>query len=123
MITANSAGKTYGQTAAFAGTAFTSSGLVNGDMVSSVTETSTGSGATAAAGSDPSAQARLAWRLALATDPGPDDVAEAVSFLARQRDDFAASGLKNLAGASPARLALATYCQALLSSNAFLYVD
>ena len=43
-ITANNASKTYGQTASFAGTAFTTSGLVNGDTVSSVTETSTGCG-------------------------------------------------------------------------------
>ena len=49
-ITANNASKTYGQTATFAGTAFTTSGLVNGDTVSSVTETSTGSAATAAVG-------------------------------------------------------------------------
>ena len=52
-ITANNASKTYGQTASFAGTAFTASGLVNGDTVSSVTETSTGSGPTAAVGTDP----------------------------------------------------------------------
>ena len=32
-ITANNASKTYGQTATFAGTAFTTSGLVNGDTV------------------------------------------------------------------------------------------
>ena len=49
-ITANNASKTYGQTATFAGTAFTTSGLVNGDTVSGVTETSTGSAATAAVG-------------------------------------------------------------------------
>ena len=52
-ITANNASKTYGQTASFAGTAFTTSGLVNGDTVGSVTETSTGSAATAAVGTDP----------------------------------------------------------------------
>ena len=52
-ITANNASKTYGQTAIFAGTAFTASGLVNGDTVSSVTETSTGSAATAAVGTYP----------------------------------------------------------------------
>ena len=49
-ITANNASKTYGQTASFAGTAFTTTGLVNGDTVGSVTETSTGSAATAAVG-------------------------------------------------------------------------
>ena len=52
-ITANNASKTFGQTASFAGTAFTASGLVNGDTVSSVTETSTGLGATAAVGTYP----------------------------------------------------------------------
>ena len=52
-ITANDASKTYGQTASFPGTAFTASGLVNGDTVSGVTETSTGSGPTAAVGTDP----------------------------------------------------------------------
>ena len=41
-ITANSTSKTYGNTLTFAGTAFTESGLVNGDTVSSVTLTSTG---------------------------------------------------------------------------------
>ena len=52
-ITASNASKTYGQTATFAGTAFTTSGLVDGDTVSSVTETSTGAAATAAVGTDP----------------------------------------------------------------------
>ena len=41
-ITANNATKTYGQTATFAGTAFTTTGLINGDTVGSVTETSRG---------------------------------------------------------------------------------
>ena len=57
-ITANNASKTYGQTASFAGTEFTTSGLVNGDTVSSVTVTSTGSAATAAVGPIPSCPAR-----------------------------------------------------------------
>ena len=52
-ITANNASKTYGQTVSFAGTAFTTSGLVNGDTVTSVTVTSTGSAATAAVGTYP----------------------------------------------------------------------
>jgi hypothetical protein len=49
-ITANDASKTYGETASFAGTAFTASGLLNGDTVSSVTETSAGSIPTATVG-------------------------------------------------------------------------
>ena len=52
-ITANNASKTYGQTASFPSTAFTTTGLVNGDTVSGVTETSTGSAATATVGDLP----------------------------------------------------------------------
>jgi hypothetical protein len=46
-VTANSTSKTYGQTVTFAGSEFTTSGLVNGDSVSSVTLTSAGAAATA----------------------------------------------------------------------------
>jgi hypothetical protein len=52
-ITANSASKTYGQTASFASTAFTTSGLVNGDTVTGVTETSAGAAATASVAGSP----------------------------------------------------------------------
>ena len=41
-ITADSTSKTYGQTVTFAGTEFTDSGLVNGDTITGVTQTSTG---------------------------------------------------------------------------------
>jgi hypothetical protein len=47
VITANSASKTYGRTITFAGTAFTETGLVNSDTVTSVTPTSAGAGASA----------------------------------------------------------------------------
>jgi hypothetical protein len=53
LITANSASKTYGQTVAFAGTEFSSSGLVNGDTVASVTLTSGGAAATATVAGSP----------------------------------------------------------------------
>ena len=49
-ITANNATKTYGQTATFSGTAFTASGLQNGETVGSVTISSSGAPATAAVG-------------------------------------------------------------------------
>ena len=42
VITANNASKTYGNTLTFAGTEFTTSGLVNGNTVSSVTLSSSG---------------------------------------------------------------------------------
>jgi hypothetical protein len=46
-ITANSRGKTYGQTVTFAGTEFTTAGLAGGDAVTSVILTSSGAAATA----------------------------------------------------------------------------
>src|SRR5262249_56778189 len=52
-ITANSTGKTYGQAVSFAGTEFTTVGLVNGDSVSSVTLTSPGAAATAGVAASP----------------------------------------------------------------------
>jgi hypothetical protein len=47
LITANSTSKSEGSTLTFAGTEFTTSGLVNGDAVTSVALTSTGAAATA----------------------------------------------------------------------------
>ena len=50
VITANSSSKTYGDTVTFAGTEFTVTGLEGSDTVTSVTLTSDGAGADAAAG-------------------------------------------------------------------------
>ena len=52
-ITAKDAAKTYGQTLTFAGNEFTTSGLVNGDTVNSVTLTSSGAAATAPVSGSP----------------------------------------------------------------------
>ena len=52
-ITAADATKTYGQTATFAGTEFTSSGLQNGEAIGSVTLASAGTAATAGVGATP----------------------------------------------------------------------
>ena len=49
-VTANSASKSYGQTRTFAGTEFTTSGLVSGDSVASATLASAGAAASAAPG-------------------------------------------------------------------------
>ena len=46
-------GKTYGDLVTFAGTEFTPAGLVNGDVVTSVTLTSAGAAAAAAVGTYP----------------------------------------------------------------------
>jgi hypothetical protein len=49
-ITAESTSKTYGQTATFAGTSFTETGLVNGDTITAVAETSDGAAVSATVG-------------------------------------------------------------------------
>lgn len=70
------------------------------------------------AGSEPKAQLHRAWRLALAEEPSREQLDSALAFVSAQRADFAASKEKD-----PARRALATFCQVLFGSNAFLYVD
>jgi mono/diheme cytochrome c family protein len=89
----------------------------------------------AEAGPESAAQVRLAWQWALSATPNDAQVASAARFLAAQSDGFAASvavqqGQGDKAspqkpdpGPDPARQALASFCQALLSSSAFLYVD
>ena len=52
-VTANNTSKNYGQTVTFAGTEFTSSGLVGGNTITSVTLTSSGATNTASVGSYP----------------------------------------------------------------------
>src|SRR5262249_7673932 len=52
-ITANSRSKTYGDTVTFAGTEFTSNGLVRGDTVTSVNLMSAGAAATATVAGSP----------------------------------------------------------------------
>lgn len=52
-ITAKNQSKTYGQTFTFAGTEFTTSGLVNGNTVASVTLTSTDAATSATVGTYP----------------------------------------------------------------------
>jgi hypothetical protein len=68
----------------------------------------------AEAGAGPAAQVRHAWRLAFAREPAAGEVAEAVAFLAEQARNFPAN---------PQEMALASFCQALLSANPFLYVE
>ena len=52
-VTADNRSKTYGDTVTFAGTEFTTSGLVNSDTVTSVTLTSSGAGASATVAASP----------------------------------------------------------------------
>jgi mono/diheme cytochrome c family protein len=72
------------------------------------------------AGNDPKAQVIHAWRLAYAAEPTADEVSDALAFLAGQAERHRAAAPKTN---DPMRQALASFCQALLSSNRFLYVD
>jgi hypothetical protein len=62
------------------------------------------------AGDDPRAQVTRAWRLAFAAEPDAAEIAEAIKVVAGAKPQAADAGL-------------AIFCQALLSSNPFLYVD
>jgi hypothetical protein len=82
------------------------------------------------AGDDPAARVRRAWTLALSREPTSEQVSAALAFLDAQEADFAARAESrpkpekaNTAGSSPSQLALASFAQALLGSNAFLYID
>jgi hypothetical protein len=77
------------------------------------------------AGSDRSAQALLAWRLALGTSPDHQRLAELAKFLKEQTSHFEEMKTDKQAKepSDPELLALASLCQALWSSNAFLYID
>lgn len=80
------------------------------------------------AGDDCARQIDLAWRLALARWPEESERASAIQFLDEQaghfRERLGQPELSELAKMqSPERLALASLCQTLLSSNAFLYAD
>jgi hypothetical protein len=83
------------------------------------------------AGDDPAAQVKRVWLLAFGQPVTDAEIAEAVKFLAAQRDYFeklppdkAAKPAKDAPPAlTPAEQSLALLCQALISSNRFLYVD
>ncbi|MBW3541029.1 MAG: DUF1549 domain-containing protein [Planctomycetes bacterium] len=77
------------------------------------------------AGDDPQAQVSLAWELAFAGEPTAEELAEAVAFLSEQSTILSASaGGQQQADAPPPALgALASFCQTLIGSNRFLYID
>ncbi|QDU08964.1 PSD1 and planctomycete cytochrome C domain-containing protein [Gimesia aquarii] len=66
-------------------------------------------------------QVKLAWMLAFGKVPTADEVKQSVEFIDSQIPQF--NTTKASSGKTPEQLALATFCQALLSSNEFLYVD
>jgi hypothetical protein len=71
------------------------------------------------AGADAQTQVQRAWRLAYGSEPSASEAREALTFLAEQAAGFQS----NHKGEDARQLALACFCQALLSSNRFLYVD
>jgi hypothetical protein len=78
---------------------------------------------------DCESQVQLAWRIAFSSVPSDLEVHAAVEFLAAQADHFQKTGKADAGQPAAASLqkaqqqAFATFCQALLSSNAFLYVE
>jgi hypothetical protein len=95
------------------------------------------------AGTDAAKRVALAWQLAYGAEPTPAEVARATRFLTEQESLFraapppkaaapnakapskvkAAKKPKAAPPPSPADRALAVFCQAVLMSNRFLYVD
>ena len=81
------------------------------------------------AGADPENRIRLGWQLAFGKEPTTAQVAAAVTFLKQQAKLINGKlppppkGSVVPAPASPEQAALASWCQALLGSNEFLYVD
>jgi mono/diheme cytochrome c family protein len=75
------------------------------------------------AGSVPAAQARLAWRMTLAREPNDPQIQSAVAFLTEHSEQFASQPMDKKNPVTPAQRALSSFCQALLISNGFLYVD
>jgi len=77
------------------------------------------------AGEDANAQFQLAWQLAFSRSPTDAEQQSGLAFLQAQMAEltsFKPSDPK-AKQPDPARLALANLCQALVSSNAFLYVE
>jgi len=70
------------------------------------------------AGADVKAQVAHAWKLAYAAEPSVSDMERSAAFVQQQTAALAKQSMSD-----PAHAALTNYCQALLSSNRFLYVD
>ena len=83
------------------------------------------------AGTNLSEQVRLAWQLAYSQTPGDDEIRQSVEYVESQTAHFEKNpapavtdpATKKPQSRKPADLALASYCQLLLGSNQFLYVD
>jgi hypothetical protein len=83
-------------------------------------------------GADPAARVRTAWKITLNRDPSSEELTNTLQFLSDQSKALAqpvtetpkTTGARALnVPQDPDARALATLCQALMSSNAFLYID
>lgn len=77
----------------------------------------------AEAGDDPATQVRRAWWLAFGESPDDSAVSQAAAFLEAQRVHFAGKPSTEKDALPPPLQSLALFCQSLLCSNRFLYVD
>jgi hypothetical protein len=83
------------------------------------------------AGPDATAQVKQAWLLAFGSAPSETELKNSVEFIAKQTAHFKAVPYKpepvakgkEAPPTEPAMQALTTFCQALLTSNEFLYID
>jgi hypothetical protein len=83
------------------------------------------------AGADHTAQVTRAWLLAFGRPPSADELKHSTEFLAKQTAFFQANPVKigpvakgkEAPPADAPTQALTTFCQALITSNPFLYVD
>lgn len=73
-------------------------------------------------GSEPALQVRKAWQLAYARDPSAVELTQSLDFLTARTEQLKQVPAPNTP-ADPARDALTSLCQVLLSTNEFLYVD
>ena len=74
------------------------------------------------AGTEPEAQVRLAWRLALGREPSSRELQSGSAFINAQARQRSAREPDKTESASQ-KLALADFCQAIFALNEFIYVD
>ena len=77
---------------------------------------------------DRRAQVKLAWELAFCQSPSDEQLRSSLDFIQRETAVFAGSSeaaslAKKDKSQTPEMLALSSFCQTLLSSNRFLYID
>ncbi len=76
------------------------------------------------AGDEPAARINAAWRTILGVEPNPTEREAAEEFLAAQAKEFEKIKPRpKQVAVEPRTRALSNLCQALLGSNAFLYID